>query len=144
MGDYSDDPALDLIAEGEQDVKALEKPEFNNVTLDELELLKHPRVWSLADRFGIDGLKELACAKFRSQLQQLWTSDTLPDCIREVYRTTPENNNQLRGAVMGVVKEHYKDLYQKASFQEVYCEVNEFTKDLVKLLVELSQDPFSK
>ena len=60
VGDYSDDPALDLIAEGEQDVKALEKPEFNNVTLDELELLKHPRVWSLADRFGIDVLKELA------------------------------------------------------------------------------------
>ncbi|KAH8800734.1 BTB/POZ protein, partial [Xylogone sp. PMI_703] len=44
---------------------------------DDLELLRHPQVYALADMFRMENLKILSCQKFEQQLQQHWISDTL-------------------------------------------------------------------
>ena len=51
-GDYSDKPAEELIAKNEQGIKTIERPGFGDIILDELELLKYPRVWAWADRLA--------------------------------------------------------------------------------------------
>ena len=137
-GDYSDEPASALSGEEVQGAKPVERPNApHHVTVDELELLKHPRVFALADRFCMDHLKALACEKFSKQLAQLWISDTFPDCIREVYSTTIGSDKQMRRAIIDVIKLHYKEICQKAAFAEIYCEIGEFTVDLVNMLAGL-------
>ncbi|KAK8900789.1 hypothetical protein QC760_010553 [Botrytis cinerea] len=114
-GDYSDEPSEILDSEG-----------------DDLELLKHPRVFALADMFRIEQLKILACEKFKKQLQQHWISDTFPDCIREVYTTSNDIDiKTIRNAVVSVVALHKKELVEKRSFQELIREIGDFAVDLV-------------
>ncbi|KAH9205214.1 hypothetical protein DL95DRAFT_528942 [Leptodontidium sp. 2 PMI_412] len=80
---------------------------------DDLELFKHLRV-------------------FERQLEQHWISDTLPDCVREVYSTTNNvDSNGMRIAVVNAVAAHKEELVQKRPFQDLIREVGDFAVDLV-------------
>ncbi|KFY42048.1 hypothetical protein V494_02644 [Pseudogymnoascus sp. VKM F-4513 (FW-928)] len=112
-GNYTDEPSECLESEG-----------------DDLELLKHPRVYALADMFRMEELKTLSCKKFELQLQQHWITDAFPDCIREVYTISMEGSS-IRKAVVDAVFSHKKALVQKRAFQEVVREVGDFAIELV-------------
>jgi hypothetical protein len=87
--------------------------------------------------FRIDQLKVLSCQKFEEQLQKHWISDTFPDCIREVYSTSTNNEfNTIRKVVVNVVALHQSELAQKRSIQELIREVGDFAVDLVLRMVE--------
>ena len=76
-----------------------------------MELLRHPRVYAFADIFRIENLKTLSCHKFEQQLQQHWISDTLVDCIREVYLTSNDiKSATTRRAVVNIVSSNRRDL----------------------------------
>ncbi|KAM3064922.1 hypothetical protein ACMFMG_011250 [Clarireedia jacksonii] len=123
-GDYSDEPPEVLVSEG-----------------DDLELLKHPRVFALADMFRMDELKALSCKRFKEQLQKHWISDTFPDCIREVYSTSNDLDcNTIRKAVVDVVVLHRHELIRKKQFQELIREVGDFAVDLVLEITEHSYE----
>ena len=97
-----------------------------------MELLKHPRVFALADMFRMEGLKNLSCEKLKLQLKEHWKSEAFPDCIREVYSTSEET--QALGARRVVVEEaalHRKELIQKRLFQDLIREPGDFGIDLV-------------
>ncbi|KFY03940.1 hypothetical protein V490_00042 [Pseudogymnoascus sp. VKM F-3557] len=114
-GDYADDSSQSLSSEG-----------------DDVELLRHPRVYALADMFRMEDLKTLACKKFELQLQQHWISDTFVDCIREVYMTS-RVSDATRKAVVRTVFLH-KELVNKQPFQDLIREVGDFAADLVSVL----------
>ncbi|KFY28058.1 hypothetical protein V491_00664 [Pseudogymnoascus sp. VKM F-3775] len=111
-GDYTDDSSPSLSSEG-----------------DDLELLKHLRVYALADMFQIENLKTIACKKFQQQLQHHWISDTFVDCIREVYMTS-RDSDATRKAVVNVVSSH-QELVKKQPFQDLIREVGDFAVDLI-------------
>jgi len=115
-GDYNDEPSNSLDFEG-----------------DDLELLRHPRVYALADMFRMDDLKRLSCEKFELKLQTHWISDTFPDCIREVYLSSVDTDPAMRKAVVSVVSLH-QELAQKRPFQELIRSVGDFAVDLVLIL----------
>jgi hypothetical protein len=99
---------------------------------DDGELLKHPRVFALADMFRMEDLKNLSCDKFKLQLKEQWKSDAFPDCIREVYATSEET--QAAGTRRAVVEEaalHRKELVQKRLFRDLIRELGDFAVDLV-------------
>ncbi len=98
---------------------------------DDLELLKHPRVFAIADMFQINDLKTLAREKFEKQLQQHWISDTFPDCIREVYETTQQTDTAMRKAAVEIARIHTSQLYPQKSFQALLREVGDFAVDMV-------------
>jgi hypothetical protein len=86
--------------------------------------------------FRIEQLKVLSCEKFEKQLQKHWISDTLPDCIREVYSTSTNNeSNTIRKSVVDVVTLHKRELVQKRSIQELIREVGDFAVDLVLKMI---------
>ncbi|KAN0106671.1 hypothetical protein V8E51_009547 [Hyaloscypha variabilis] len=70
-GDYADALSESLDSEG------LLSPSYR----DDLELLKHPRVYALAHMFRMEDLKSHTCRKFELELQQHWISDTLVDLV---------------------------------------------------------------
>jgi hypothetical protein len=132
-GDYADEASCLLPSEG---LHLIFPPRFEISRLrqvgDDLELLRHPRVYALADMFRMEDLKSLAYGKFETQLQQHWISDTLVDCIREVYLTSTESGPpSIRKAVVKIASLHMKVLIQKWSFQELIREVGDFAVDLV-------------
>lgn len=94
-------------------------------------------MFALADMLRIDELKLIVCKKFEHQLEQHWISDTLPDCIREVYSTTNSvDSNGIRIAVVNAVASHKEDLVQKGPFQDLIREVGDFAVDLVLKLAK--------
>jgi hypothetical protein len=101
------------------------------IQADDLELLKHPRVYALADEFLMDDLKTLALQRFKLVLHGLWISDTFVDCIQEIYSTTYGADDKLRQMVVHTAQEHLKELWKKTRFQDLVRENGDFAVDLV-------------
>jgi len=59
-GCYYDEPAKSLSKEGKASVFRILESTLMTLSGDNLKLLKHPRVFALADIFRIDDLKALA------------------------------------------------------------------------------------
>ena len=76
--------------------------------------------------FFLEDLKALATAKLQQKLQNLWTYDSFPDCIREIYATTPDSDHMMRSAVVEVAKAHVKELGRKAVFKNLIHEGGDF------------------
>ncbi|KAF2676859.1 hypothetical protein K458DRAFT_396581 [Lentithecium fluviatile CBS 122367] len=96
-------------------------------------LLKDPRMYSLADMFFLDDLKALSALKLKEklQLEHLWTSDSFPDCVREVYSCTPNSDRGMRSAVVEVARAHTYQLGQKAMFRGLVGEGGDFAVDFI-------------
>lgn len=68
----------------------------------------------------------VATAKLQQKLQDLWISDSFPECIREIYATTPENDCAMRSAVVEVAKVHVRELGSKDVFKDLIREGGDF------------------
>jgi len=85
----------------------------------------------------MEGLKSLSCRKFEFQLQQHWISDTLADCIRDVYLTSKDiDSDATRRAVVNTVSLYKQELVRKRPFQELIREVGDFAVDLVSVMAK--------
>ncbi|KAF2002433.1 hypothetical protein P154DRAFT_462410 [Amniculicola lignicola CBS 123094] len=96
---------------------------------DDPPLLKDPRVYALADMFFLEDLKALSTIKMQKKLQTLWTCDSFPDCIREIYASTPNSDHAMRSAVIEVARVHVRELGKKAIFKDLIREGGEFAVD---------------
>jgi hypothetical protein len=138
-GDYADEPPNLLYSEGMFPLTISRRIEISRLRQagDDLELLRHPRVYALANTFRMEDLKSLSHGKFKLQLQEHWISDTLVDCIREVYSiSTDFGSFVIRDAVVEIASLHKKDLVQKRPFQELIREVGDFAVDLVLVIAK--------
>ncbi|KAF2454058.1 hypothetical protein BDY21DRAFT_291794 [Lineolata rhizophorae] len=62
-------------------------------------LLVHAKVYALADKYGISGLKALARRKFSTQMAHHFQSAEFPPAIQEVYDSTVDSDRGLRDVV---------------------------------------------
>jgi hypothetical protein len=76
--------------------------------------------------FFLEDLKALATAKLQQKLKELWTSESFPECIREVYVTTPESDRAMRSAVVEVAKDHVRELGKMVLFKDLIREGGDF------------------
>lgn len=114
-GDYSDDLSHDFE--------------------DDPALLKEARVYALANMFFLEDLKAFATAKLQQKLEELWTSESFPECIREVYATTPESDRAMRSAVVEVAKDHVRELGKMVLFKDLLREGGDFAVDYFESVV---------
>ncbi|KAG9249985.1 BTB/POZ domain-containing protein [Emericellopsis atlantica] len=119
--EYSEDPCPTLDAQAE--------------TENDDELSKDLRVYSLAEYFSINGLKEHALSRFKSKISRLWVSEIFPDCIREVYGSTSDPNCDMRKAVVEVTRENRGELWVKKAYRELIHEGGDFAVDLMDELM---------
>ena len=101
-----------------------------------LSFLKHPRVFALADMFLMPDLQAYALSNIKIQIRQHWISDTLPDCIREIYSNTYREESVLRHAVVEITRTHSDISCHKTSFQAAIREIGIFGVDNLKNLAE--------
>lgn len=91
-------------------------------------LLAHARVYALAERYGIAGLKGLAVQKFKSLLGVTLEVEDFIAATDEVYKFTPESDRRL------------KDLIVHTIFVQRWLMCREDVQAMMKRLGELAYD----
>ncbi|KAI1436273.1 hypothetical protein GGR50DRAFT_693274 [Xylaria sp. CBS 124048] len=97
------------------------------------ELLMHAKVYALADKYLIGGLKILALGKFETAARNNWHSKQFMDVLEEAYTSTVESDRGLKDAVVKIFSEHL-DLLDKEKVQEILKNVGTLAYDLLMYL----------
>lgn len=84
-------------------------------------ILTNAQVHTIADKYDVPGLADLALAKFRTQAEKGWDTDDFASAIQEVYTVAATTKSELQQKVVTVACDHADALYAKEDslFQEV-------------------------
>jgi hypothetical protein len=109
---------------------------------DDIALLKHTRVYIVADYFNIADLKELCAMKFAKEGPSMWKSDTLVDAIADVYSIPlggddQGDRNAMREAVIKVIQEHLRELHENERFRKLLKQHAELSADIINVLLPM-------
>lgn len=99
-------------------------------------LLTHAQVYTLAEKYGIRSLKILAREKFDQMSDNACDIDVLCLAIKEIYTSTPDSDRGLRDKVCDIVESNAKLLLSQPSFRALMLEVNEFTVEMLDVVVK--------
>ncbi len=120
-----------------QDEEAINKMDINDVGNNIMasrpshsDLVVHAKVYALAAKYLISGLKALALRKFEAATQNNWARDDFLDAVQEVYTSTLASDRGLRDAVVKTLYEH-RDLLLQESTQGVLKRLDTLTYDLL-------------
>ena len=109
---------------------------------DHFDNLINAQMYTVADKYGIWGLKRLAKHKFEDNFKRLHARatlsnisktfrDNLPDLLRTVYSTTPDNDLGLRGILVRVLEPHMDELMRIPDFVAAAKEAEYFAHDVL-------------
>ncbi|KAK2768598.1 hypothetical protein FQN54_000454 [Arachnomyces sp. PD_36] len=92
------------------------------------------RAFAAAEKYGIPKLKQLAKARFATDVLVCRCYSSIPAVVREVY--TPDHNiaQDLRGEVVKISREFVKDLVTSEDFMLVLGEHVEFAVEMVRVM----------
>lgn len=94
------------------------------------ELVAHAKVYILAEKYLISGLKALALQKFTTSVCDRFDADDFLHAIQEVYTSTLENDKGLRDVIASTLYQHRYLLDQK-EVQAILKDLGAVTFDLV-------------
>jgi hypothetical protein len=72
----------------------------------ETNLMLHARVYALAEKYEIGGLREVALSKFKVELDSNWDTRDFLEAIKIVYNSTPKSNRGMRDVVAATFHNH--------------------------------------
>ena len=101
-----------------------------------IQLSKNADMYSMGDKYGIDGLKGIASEKFATTLKQYvkWGNvevGSLCAIIEHIFTSTPESDKGLRDQIRAYAKIHIKRLLPLKDFQKVLAEVPQLSYQLL-------------
>lgn len=94
------------------------------------ELLLHAKMYEIADKYDVVGLKELVQEKFKMSSAVLWNHETFPVAANYAFSTTMAEDKGLRDIVSATISEHM-ELLQKAEIQVMLDEHNGLAKGIL-------------
>jgi hypothetical protein len=68
-----------------------------------VSLLLNARVYAVAEKYGIQGLKDVAQIKFSTQLKRTCVEKQLLSIVDEMYTSTPPKDHGLRDLLLDVI-----------------------------------------
>ncbi|KAJ9645808.1 hypothetical protein H2201_003612 [Coniosporium apollinis] len=95
-------------------------------------LILHAKMYAIAEKYGIKGLKSLARSKFSTQIEQHWSSAELPETIQDVYETTVDSDRGLRDIVVQTFRAH-PELARRKDIEAVVRETPGVAWDLFRV-----------
>lgn len=98
------------------------------------QILLHAKMYQLADKYDVVGLKPLVSAKFKRACNSYWDSEHFPLAAHHVFSTTPESDVGLRKVVSETIATH-RSLLEKAEVRAVIAEFKSIAFDLVYLTI---------
>ena len=103
-------------------------------------LVAHARVYMLAKKYFITGLKALALRKFTTSVCNRFDPDDFLHAMQQVYLSTSDNKDGLRAVVVSTLYKHRYLLDQK-EVQAVLKDFGEVTYDLVMFIHGITYNP---
>jgi len=100
-------------------------------------LLANVRVYALAEKYRVSGLKELAAQQFGTIVEGKPPCTNFAIVAREVCQTTGESDSSLRSSVANYCAAKYESLVDNADFGHVLREHGELGVDILKQLSEI-------
>ncbi|KAG6076733.1 hypothetical protein E4U16_002622 [Claviceps sp. LM84 group G4] len=104
------------------------------------QVMLHVKMMELGDMYLVEGLVQLASARFMKLLKSKTTTNILIDIIPEVYTLDSNSANGIRNSIIGLMRERLAQLPLAAdvngSLGSVTRDVPRFTRDLLKSYVD--------
>ncbi|KAF2679206.1 hypothetical protein K458DRAFT_119023 [Lentithecium fluviatile CBS 122367] len=97
-----DSPMADQLDENPFDCMTTE-PEADT---EKPHLITHAKVYAIAEKYGISGLKTLARKKFAHQIEAHLGSEELPEACQEAYESTVDTDRGLRDVIIQTFRSH--------------------------------------
>ena len=91
--------------------------------VDPADLVIHVRLYAVAEKYEIKGLKSLALRKFRVTADNAWDTKEFLAAAAEAYTSTVEQDRGLRDVVIETIHNH-RSLLDKPSAQAVFKQLN--------------------
>lgn len=94
-------------------------------------LLTHSKVYEVAEKYMVKGLKAKAILKFRDACRVFWNSPSFAEAARHVYSSTPDSDTGLRETVKKCISLH-PELHDKPEIIDFLLEYSECAVDLLR------------
>ena len=116
---------------------ACDKCEVNAAALPPLngessQPLLHAKIYEIAEKYEVKGLKDLAREKFKRSCEQFWDNDVFAVAAHHVFSTTPDSDKGLRDLVSLTISKHMC-LMDKPEIEALLTEFNGLAFGLLKL-----------
>jgi hypothetical protein len=95
-------------------------------------IIEHAKVFAMAVNYQVDGLRDLAAAKFKQSAKTHWNHDDFAHAIFIVHNSTSEGVPQLRDIVADILHERFEKLKHKAEVETVVCSIPHLAYALLK------------
>lgn len=95
-------------------------------------MIEHAKVFAIAVKFQIDGLRDLAALKFKQAATAYWSHDDFAHSVHIVFNSTAEEVTQLREIVSDILHQHFDDLEAKPEVEAVVCNTPRLAYALLK------------
>ena len=86
-------------------------------------IIEHAKVFAIAVKYQIDGLRDLAASKFKDAATAYWNHDDFAHSIHIAYNSTAEEVTQLRTVVTDILHQHSDDLEGKPEVEAIVCKI---------------------
>ncbi|KAI4666975.1 uncharacterized protein J4E79_001656 [Alternaria viburni] len=114
------------------DVDSTGSTPFTNKTNRPNQPLLHAKIYEIADKYEVKGLKDLAREKFKRSCEQFWDNDVFAVAAHHVFSTTPDSDKGLRDLVSLTISKHMC-LMDKPEIEALLTEFNGLAFGLLKL-----------
>jgi hypothetical protein len=93
-------------------------------------LILYAKMYELAEKYNVMGLKELSRDKFSDVCKHCWGNADFPAAARCVFSTTPEEDKGLRDIVIFTIAKHM-ELIRKPEIQELMSEFGSLSLEVL-------------
>jgi hypothetical protein len=100
------------------------------------QLLIHAKMYEIADKYQVLGLKGLVMEKFRRSSCRFWNDPYFVVAARHALSTTPDEDTGLRDIVVKTIAEHISTLIVKKDVDALLTEFNGLAYRLLKMKVD--------
>lgn len=86
-------------------------------------LLTHVKMYEIADKYDVTGLKDVSKEKFDRACKYFWAEPAFLEAATHAFSTTPNQDRGLRNIVSNTISQHM-ELMEKAEIQTLMSEGN--------------------
>ena len=101
-------------------------------------IIEHARVFAMAVKYQVKGLRALAAAKFQRSAQAFWDHDDFTQAISIVHKTTSDDVKELRDIVSDIIHVHLDALKVDDDFETAVTSIPHLAYGLLASVGTLS------
>ena len=95
-------------------------------------ILNHAKVFAMATKYQVHGLRSLAVSKFLEAVRTGWDHDSFARTIFTVYNSTADDVTGLRDIVAGTIHDHFDVLKEKDDVEIIVSSIGGLAYSLLK------------